>query len=386
MDTIDRNVVIKYFEDGFCYLEIIELLKCHHNCNISLSTLKRWLRCQGFVRRPISSRRMSRGTITQVIREELEGTGSTMGYRRMHKTLLNKGILCRREDVRQVLKYLDPEGVAARKRRRLQRRKYNSPGPNYVWHIDGHDKLKPFGFSIHGCIDGFSRKLIWLEVGTTNKMPEVIARFYLDAVKKFGLPLYLKADNGTEHALIEPIHISLRDLDGRRDAFNSFSITTSPQNQRIEAYWSILQRDRIGWWKMFFNDLSDLDLFSNDEPVILDCIRFCFMSFIRKDLKSIARDWNAHLLSHSRYGSPTGRPDTMYLLPHLYDCENHSVRINEEDVDEFYSLTFAPRDFSEEFEEFAVHVMGINAINPPTNISEALDLYYFLLDKISQFS
>ena len=30
---------------------------------------------------------------------------------------------------------------------------YNK-GPNYIWHIDGYDKLSPFGLTIHGCIDG----------------------------------------------------------------------------------------------------------------------------------------------------------------------------------------------------------------------------------------
>ena len=28
-------------------------------------------------------------------------------------------------------------------------------GPNYVWHMDGYDKLKPYGFAIHACIDGY---------------------------------------------------------------------------------------------------------------------------------------------------------------------------------------------------------------------------------------
>ena len=27
-------------------------------------------------------------------------------------------------------------------------------GPDFVWHIDGYDKLKPYGFPIHFCIDG----------------------------------------------------------------------------------------------------------------------------------------------------------------------------------------------------------------------------------------
>ena len=27
-------------------------------------------------------------------------------------------------------------------------------GPNFLGHIDGYDKLKAYGFAIHGCIDG----------------------------------------------------------------------------------------------------------------------------------------------------------------------------------------------------------------------------------------
>ena len=34
-------------------------------------------------------------------------------------------------------------------------------GPNDVWHLDGYDKLKPYGFSIHGCIDGYVN---WLNI------------------------------------------------------------------------------------------------------------------------------------------------------------------------------------------------------------------------------
>ena len=28
-------------------------------------------------------------------------------------------------------------------------------GPNYIWHVDAYDKLKPYGMSISGCIDGY---------------------------------------------------------------------------------------------------------------------------------------------------------------------------------------------------------------------------------------
>lgn len=36
------------------------------------------------------------------------------------------------------------------------KRMYHNPDPNYAWHCDSYDKLKPFGFTIHGCIDGWS--------------------------------------------------------------------------------------------------------------------------------------------------------------------------------------------------------------------------------------
>ena len=78
----------------------------------------------------------------------------------MHRILISKGIRCRREDVRKMVCDKDPEGVQLRKRKRLRLRKYTSPGPNFVWDNDGHDKLKPYGFSIHGGIDGFPRRVL----------------------------------------------------------------------------------------------------------------------------------------------------------------------------------------------------------------------------------
>lgn len=59
-----------------------------------------------------------------------------------------------RESVRQFLTVMDPVGVEMRKKHRLRRRLYSNKGPHYLVHIDGYDKLKPYGFAIHGAIDG----------------------------------------------------------------------------------------------------------------------------------------------------------------------------------------------------------------------------------------
>ena len=63
---------------------------------------------------------------------------------------------------------------------------------------------------------------------------------------------------------------------------------SSPVNQRIESYWSKFVLDRPGWCKSFFKDMVDLEIFDPSEPALLDCIRFCFMSILQKELTYIA--------------------------------------------------------------------------------------------------
>lgn len=42
-----------------------------------------------------------------------------------------------------LLNILHPVSVAYRRARRLHRQKHANPGTNYLWHVDGYDKLKP---------------------------------------------------------------------------------------------------------------------------------------------------------------------------------------------------------------------------------------------------
>ena len=74
-----------------------------------------------------------------------------------------------RDMVLQMMRIIDPEGVRQRKAHMLVRHRYYAQGPNYVWHVDGYDKLKPYGFCFNGAIiDGYSRQILWLEVSNSN--------------------------------------------------------------------------------------------------------------------------------------------------------------------------------------------------------------------------
>ncbi len=388
-DTSNTDELIQnYFNQGYTNLEIIEFLSLH-DVTLSLSTLKRRLQDLQLRRRSSSHVHVvSADELKLAIQEELVGSGCVVGYRKMWKRLKSQGLIVKRSRVMQCLRELDPEGVNDRTKKRLRRRAYHSKGPNFTWHIDGHDKLKPFGFSIHACIDGFSRRLIWLEVCATNKNPDVIGKYYLDAIKQVGgAPRKMRSDDGTENSLVEALHIYFRFThDDDHAGFASFAIGTSTSNQRIEAFWSHLIRDGPGWWRNFFKDLRDFDLFNDSDPVQVECLRFCFMSILRKELHKVAESWNQHIISRSKFGNssgPRGRPDCMYFLPHLYDVEDCKVDIDLDEIEEFYDdAAMNVRDYSEEFEEYALTVMNRRALSAPIDVKQAFNLYIELLREI----
>lgn len=107
--------------------------------------------------------------VRRYIKHEIEGPGCMAGYRSMWHTLPMKGIRVPRRIVEEIIRDLDPEG---RETRRRKRRKCRLPGSNYCRHVDGYDKLKPYGFPIHGCIDRWSRKIMWLPLVRLNNLPE----------------------------------------------------------------------------------------------------------------------------------------------------------------------------------------------------------------------
>ena len=134
------ELIEEYFRQGLSYLEIVMVLTRVHGITLSIRQLKRILRSNGL------SRRQHKDNLLKVIdsiAQELVGSGNRVGYRQMHQRMrVNHGLVVDRETVRLSLKYLDPVGVEDRSRRCLRRREYHGRGPNFIWHVDGYDKLK----------------------------------------------------------------------------------------------------------------------------------------------------------------------------------------------------------------------------------------------------
>ena len=294
----EEGIITYYFNRGFSYEEMLLLLAKRHQCKMSRSTLLRRLKAYGLSRRGFTANQHS-DRIIQEVRERIQqivnGPGSSGGYRTLWHTLEMEGLRVPRIVVQEILKEVDPEGSELRKAHRLKRREYHNPGPNYSWHMDGYDKLKPWGFPIHGAIDGFSRKILWLNVTRSNNSPDNIAKFYLNVVKEFdGCPVEMITDLGTENGIVAAMQSYFRDNS------DSHRYVPSPRNQRIEGWWSFFAKNRSTWWRSFFSDLEARGLIDLSYKLSKECLWYCFSGVLQNDLDTVKEHWNTHRIRKSR--------------------------------------------------------------------------------------
>ena len=192
-----KDLITKYFNMGLTYAEIVYCLKENHDISISHRHLKRVLKMLHLDRNKTFS---DSADVITFIDRQLQSSGQLHGYRWMQQKCKLSNLRVRREHVRIILKELDAEGTARRKARRLHRRVYFAPGPNYIWHLDCYDKLKPYGFCVSGCIDGFSRNIVWLHLSRNTSDPRFIGYYFMKEVANLGgCPKLVRGDLGTEN-------------------------------------------------------------------------------------------------------------------------------------------------------------------------------------------
>jgi hypothetical protein len=134
-------------------------------------------------------------------------------------------------------------------------------GPNWLWSIDGHAKLSKFGIDIYGCIDAYSRRIIWLYIGIGGHTQLCVARQFIEHVRLHEhIPKRVRADRGSETPIIGDFvyeltrntmykmgEITFEQAD-QFDVKECWLFGTSMKNQRIEAWWNSLQRGQLRPW------------------------------------------------------------------------------------------------------------------------------------------
>ncbi|KAJ7322020.1 hypothetical protein OS493_033416 [Desmophyllum pertusum] len=340
---LDRNNVIgTYFLQGFTNAEIAGLLALQHGI-LSVRTVKRILKRMRLKRAGCNNE----SPLDQIVRsilDELENScGSFMGYRQLTRRLRRKyNLHVRRDTIMKYLCIIDPEGVEHCKRP----------------------------------IDSFSRRILWLEVNSTNKKPSVIASHYLDTVQQLeGVPRRMRCDRGTENTIIGNLQQFFRWYDDDDFAGSkSFVQGKSSANQRIESWWSKFQKGGGGWWINLFKDLRDCGLY-RDDYLTKECLKFCFLPILRQELHLVVELWNTHNIQRQKRGEVEGgKPDIMFFTPEIYGTHSYLVNVDIEDVNackEMYAESCV--DYNEDLEEL-VRLVKPDYV-PPSNEYEALQLY-----------
>ena len=135
--------------------------------------------------------------LDEVILDYLSRHGATTGEPYISRYLRSIGIYVQRRRVRSSINRVDPRNTALRWGALVSLRTYSVPWPNSLWHLDGHHSFIRWKFVIHGCIDGKSRKIIFLKCSTNNLASTVSSLFLKGIDENWGLwPSRVHVDYG----------------------------------------------------------------------------------------------------------------------------------------------------------------------------------------------
>ena len=146
--------------------------------------------------------------VEHAVQKELDGRGRLLGYRTINQKLRTEhNVKVPRHLTYYVMAELDPAGLEARNLQKKEKRTkghFTSEGPLWMVSLDGHDKHCgyqnwTFPLGIYGCIDTFSRNILFLFVCISNSNPLVVGKMYIEHLLQTKLlSTYLRIDRGTE--------------------------------------------------------------------------------------------------------------------------------------------------------------------------------------------
>ncbi|XP_068742975.1 uncharacterized protein [Montipora capricornis] len=333
---------------------------------------------------------MSDGELDNIISEYMNQHGKTTGQSYITGYLRSKGLRVQRSRVRQSMARVDPENAALRWGAVVTRRTYLVPWPNSLWHLDGHHSLVRWGLVVHGCIDGFSRRIMFLHC-SPNNLSETVLSLFLDAVEKDGLwPSRIRVDRGVENVLVCDAIV-----DARGAGRGSFIAGPSTHNQRIERLWRDVFRCVMHYFYYLFYALEDSGNLNIEDPTNMFALHFVFLPRINKALHEYQETFNHHGIRTANSWSPY----QMWMNGMLHDDNPLSHGDLDEDPDDlvFYghdpqgpspfddsdnNVTVSPVEIPNQDDVLLILRQEIDPLKSSTDMG--MDIYINALDLVKQ--
>ena len=289
--NISEDVLLSLKSLGYTWQEISSLLL------VSRTTL--WRRVDELgIRDQIGYSTISNEELDQIIHSFISVHGCHVGFSMVYGHISSLGMKLQRDRVRASLKRVDPQNSRLRWAAVITRRTYSVPGPNSLWHIDGHHSLINWGFVIHGCIDGFSRLICFLKCATNNKK-ETVDALFLEATEKYSWPSRIQTDYGGENTLVWQ-----RMIDRRGEDRGSVLCGHSTQNQRIERLWRDVFRCVCSTFYYTFVAMEEEGILVRDNDLHMFVLHFVFLPRINVAIDSFVNAWNRHPVRTEQNWSP----------------------------------------------------------------------------------
>ena len=227
-----------------------------------------------------------------VRRFPLNGVIMTWGH------LRSLNIFVTRAKVHDSLLRVSSDLIEARQRSTVSRRVYSVPAPNCLWHIDGLHCLIRWRIVVHGGIDGFSRRVVYLHASDNNSA-DTVSNLFRAAVGQCGWPSRVRSDRGGENIDVARLMVTVRGT-GKR----SHLVGSSVHNQRIERLWRDTFRCVCRFFYFLFYEMEDLGILDPDRDNDLFALHYVFIPRINIQLLQFMEAWNHHPLRTEHGLSP----------------------------------------------------------------------------------
>jgi len=175
-----------------------------------------------------------------------------------------------------------------------------------IWHIDGHEKLRRWGFYVYAGIDGFSRFITFAQLAVSKRSQGILEGF-LAGVGTYGYPCRVRTDRSWEW---DQLAINMIQFWGDTSVFLAGPSTS---NQRIESFWNFLFPHVISFYKELFENLELIEVLDVNDPVHMFSLQVVFFPAISRQIELTVQAWNLHSIrSDKKRGVGGGIPANLF--------------------------------------------------------------------------